>query len=70
MTESTETPCPSCSTKNYILRVIHWALLITTIALWMVTATVATAAVASLTFTLGIIAACVFLLFLVAQLMG
>jgi hypothetical protein len=70
MTESTQTTCTPCSTKTFILRVITWVLLITTIALWMVNATIATAAVASLTFTLGIIAACLFLLFFAAQLMG
>jgi hypothetical protein len=50
--------------------VITWTLLIVTIVLWMVNIMAATAALASLTFTLGMIAACIFLLFFAAQLMG
>jgi hypothetical protein len=70
MTTSPDSACTSCSTKTCVLRVITWTLLIVTIVLWMVNIMAATAALASLTFTLGMIAACIFLLFFAAQLMG
>lgn len=53
-----------------MLRTITWLLLLVTIAAWMVNALAATAALASITFLIGIIAAALFLLFFAAQLMG
>lgn len=62
--------CTSCCTKACVLRTTTWLLLLVTIATWMINALATTAAVASLTFVIGIIAAALFLLFFAAQLMG
>ncbi|MCH2136711.1 MAG: hypothetical protein MK101_09030 [Phycisphaerales bacterium] len=62
--------CTRCCSKACVLRVITWLSLLVTIAAWMVNALAASAALASTTFVIGIIAGALFLLFFAAQLMG